>query len=209
MVSHQSKEKMSLTRSTPSTRDLWRAPASVMAPLLRLDGEAQSQGHWDEDDLRDILQHQLAAPLLFDQEQLSASERHALEQARRDFSRGTGESPVYRFEDVLLSDRPPLALLRLVKDYAKGGDRQGADAGLPEEVATVVYYAAIFVALLRCGQRITSLDDAALARGGRWVVDRPWVGQLVRQIVLDGMTRLGGDVAHGDISASAPVHDAG
>jgi len=183
-----------------------------MAPLLCLDGEARSQGHWDEEDLRDILQHQLAAPLLFDLEQLSESERQALEQARHDFSKIRGESPVYRFEDVLLSDRPPLALLRLVKDYAKGGDRQGADAGLPEEVATVVYYAAIFVALSRCGQRITSLDDAALARGGRWVVDRPWVGQPVRQIVLDGMTRLGGDpnrLGEGDTSALAPVSESG
>ena len=84
------------------------------------------------------------------------------------------------------------------------GDRQGADAGLPEEVATVLYYAAIFVALLRCGQRITSLDDASLARGGRWVVDQPWVAQPVRQIVVEAMARLGGD---GRISASA--HGAG
>jgi hypothetical protein len=171
-----------------------------MAPLLRLDSEARSQGQWDQQDLRDILQHQLTAPLLFDQEQLSAEERQALEQASRELAKSRGGVPVYRFEDVLLSDRPPLALLQLVKEYAKMGDRQGADAGLPEEVATVLYYAAIFVALSRCGQRISSLDDAALARGGRWVVDQPWVSQPVRQIVVEAMARLGGD---GHISGSA------
>jgi hypothetical protein len=159
---------------------------------LRLDREGQRQGEWDEQDLRDILVHQLDAPLLFNQEHLSRSERGALERASAEFGCNEPNCPVYRFRDVLLSEHPPLELLKLVKDYAKGGDRQGADAGLPEEVATVLYYAAIFVALSRGGQRITSLDDRALVRGGRWVVAQAWVEQAVRQLVLDGLASLSG-----------------
>jgi hypothetical protein len=190
-----------LKSGTPIRQDLWRVPASVAAPLLRLDAEAQRQGEWDEQDLRDILNHQLEAPLLFDQEQLSDVERAALEEVGAGCARDTTNCPVYRFADVLLSETPPLELLKLVKDYAKGGDRQGADAGLPEEVATVLYYAAIFVALSRGGHRISSLDDRTLLRGGRWVVAQPWVEHPVRQIVVNGLACLSGAPE----PASAPV----
>ena len=68
--------------------------------------------------------------------------------------------------------RPPVELLRLVKDYAKShlftpGAISNDSAG--ERVAfRVIYLASIASASVRCGERISSLDDATLRKQFGW-----------------------------------------
>ena len=143
-----------------------------------------SPANWSAADWSDILSHQLAAPLLFDLEQLSPTDRELL----RDCTIA-GACPA-SFGQILTHAAPPVGLLVLIKDYAKGCD-QDADGALPSEVASALYYAAIFAARVRRGVRISSLDDAALVRAARWGTQAEWIVPELKELFRSGLEILG------------------
>ena len=57
---------------------------------------------------------------------------------------------------------------------------------LPRDIATVLYFAGIVVALTRCGERISQLDDAALRAGIEWAMSLPRLDEETR----DALERL-------------------
>ena len=130
---------------------------------------------WSQEDLRAMLAHQLATPLVYD---LSADrDSHELlgrlhESADRD------RLPC--FADLLADRAVPVELLTLVKRFAKAQLKSQDDA-LPREIASVLYYAAI-AAGLRTGVRVTHLDDAQLRAGLKWVVQQPWVDPTLQSL---------------------------
>jgi hypothetical protein len=75
-----------------------------------------------------------------------------------------------------------------MKDYAKAARRDGS---LPLEVATLLYYASLSLARLRCGESITDFDDAALRSGLEWGARRAWADNLVRSILEEQLRALG------------------
>ena len=93
------------------------------------------------------------------------------------------------FGDLFAHPHPLVELLELVKDFAKE-HRTDAESPLPREVATVLYYASIAVALVRCGHRITRHDDTTLRQGFQWCIDQAWVDEPVRNMLHEGMVRL-------------------
>ena len=135
---------------------------------------------WSPEELGIILRHQLAVPLEFDLGDLS-----------KDSATIAGPRPMLSttFNDLLHHRKPLLSMLQRVKRFAKAckSDPKGP---LPEEVATVLYYAAVVAALLHCRQRITTLTDAALRQGVEWVLAQPWVDDLTRSLFRDALSRL-------------------
>jgi RNA polymerase sigma-70 factor (ECF subfamily) len=132
-----------------------------------------------------LLQHVLTAPVPLD---LSAVDA-ALAGSARAWAEGQG-LVLRSFGDLLHHPNPLPELLELAKEFAKE-NRTDPESPLPREVATVLYYASIAVALARCGRRITRHDDATLGQGFRWGCEQPWVDEATRGLLREGLRVLG------------------
>jgi hypothetical protein len=84
--------------------------------------------------------------------------------------------------EVFSASRPPLAVLVGIKEFAKMC-RDNPAGPLPPEIATVVYFASIAVALLRCGIMITTLERTELLKGLSWTIGRPWLDAKTHSLV--------------------------
>ena len=85
------------------------------------------------------------------------------------------------FGDLVALPLPPLDLLRLMKIFpARAGYRS-----LPKEVATVLYYTAISLALLRHNVRITELDNRSLVKSIGWCLSQSWVDASVAAVLAE------------------------
>ena len=136
---------------------------------------------WGDRELADILQHQLQAPLLADlRPHASQIQSLGLE------NRGPDAMPLDTFGDLLSHPCPTLDLLRLAKDFAKGADSRINDP-LPAAIAQALYLLVIAAALLAHGERITSMDDAALREGLAWVASQKWVDRSQRRIAANAL----------------------
>ncbi len=157
------------------------ADDSSMTDLTRLarlvDGTADDQELWRPEEFGAIFRHQLAAPLHADLGGLDPRLGEKLEGLRT-----LDGQPVATFGDLLRHPAPPVALLDLVKEFAKksGGAGRGP---VPPEVATLLYYLSIGVALFRCGRRLTRLDGSALREGFHWARAQPWTDEATRELL--------------------------
>ena len=116
---------------------------------------------WPDADAADILRHQLAAPLLPDLATSSGAEPVRLESLVR------GRLGAESFVRQLTFITPSLELLIAIKQFGRQL-RDAPESPLQGSPATVLYYAAIAAALIRCKERITRLLDADL-RAGLWL----------------------------------------
>lgn len=167
-----------------------------LAALLDVGG--RDPNFWMPGELKDVLRHQLRAPLLFDLKTVDReggavdgwkSGSSPAGRAGRSDRVSTADPPPASFGDLLHHPRPPLELLRLTKEFAKASDSR-SDNPLPPEVATVLYYAAILVALVRHGRRITALSDSQLLDGLDWVLQQPWLDGRTRDLFAAGRVDL-------------------
>ena len=59
-----------------------------------------------------------------------------------------------------------------------------------------MYFATIVAAMIRCGRRITNLDDEAVLKGVEWSLRQSWLDDRTRALLADGEQfirgRLGG-----------------
>ena len=146
------------------TPDIHKTASKRLADLL---GVSESTGPtWRPDDLAAMLRHQLSAAV-------------------------AGTVPK-TFGQLFAQDRPAVEELRLVKDFAKAArSARHGKAGVPGDIASVLYFTSILLAWARQNARISSLSDADIRRGGQWVIDQPWVDGETRRIVrraLDSVT---------------------
>src|SRR5262245_41163569 len=157
--------------------------------MLSLDAGPGAGTIWQPDELAAILQHQLNAQLEFDLGAVSAELPAGLDAI------GVGRAGTLRwavtFRDLLLHHpHPPLPLLERAKRFAKACKSEPGGA-LPSEVATMLYFACIVVARLRCGDaRISALDDTSLARGLEWAAAQPWIDVETRHLMEEGIAHL-------------------
>ncbi|MHC1766925.1 MAG: hypothetical protein AB9869_21920 [Verrucomicrobiia bacterium] len=152
-----------------------RCPTSRLARLL----EDRPVSPWSPEDYEPLLAHELRTPL-----------GDELDRLARDPALPTAEKAwlARSFAELFMHPEPPVFLLRQVKDFAK---RQRVLEGyLPQEVATVLYYAAVAVALGKRGERISSLTDSELAKGIDWVLAREWVHRKLKGVFTDARRRL-------------------
>ena len=137
---------------------------------------------WRQNELAAIFQHQLAAPV-----QLDLADGHA------------GDDPVLppayaeirTFDQLFHHPDPPIELLKSVKEFAKANRNHPASA-LPGEIATVLYYASILVARLRCGVGISALSDDELRTGLEWALAQPWVDERLKSLLRNAASSLVG-----------------
>ncbi|HUI06909.1 MAG TPA: protein kinase [Verrucomicrobiae bacterium] len=164
-------------------RDLSRSDPTSLARMMDLD--TGTKHDWHPQELGSILRHQLDSPLAFDLGNFAPESKGMLEAIAP-----SANFPVNTFGDLLRHPHPPLGALKIMKEFAKA-NRDNPEGTFPTEVAAAVYYAAIAVALTRCGQRITSLDDDALRQGMEWVIAQPWVDEATRSLLRDALTLVG------------------
>jgi len=144
---------------------------------LLVDSTADDQELWLPEEFGAIFRHQLRAPLCTDLADRTLQLGEELTGLRTPDGR-----PVVTFGDLLHHPAPPVALLELVKEFAKTS-RQPGRRQLPPEVASMLYYLSIGIALLRCGHRLSSLSDAALQEGFRWASVQPWADEETRNLL--------------------------
>jgi hypothetical protein len=152
------------------------APPKSLARLL--EPEDEHRGRWGARDLADVLRHQMQAPLLF-------GAGGGGSDVEADDAAGEFLGPLRNFGDLFSHPRPPLSVLRLTKEFGKADD-WGDGGVMPTEVGTVLYYAAIVVALLRHGERISRLTDAQLLQGINWALRQPWLDESTRKLFAEG-----------------------
>ena len=92
---------------------------------------------------------------------------------------------------MLEHPRPPLELLELTKQFAKKC-RSNPDGPLPDDIASVLYLAAIAAAMTRCGARITKLGDVGMHHGLRWALRQSWLDASLRELFARGCEAFGG-----------------
>ena len=97
-------------------------------------------------------------------------------------STGKGEPQMVR--EFLSQPAPAIAGIEAVKEFARQM-REASDGPDLREAATVLYYAAIAVALAHGGTQITRLSDAKLREGFAWVLARPWADEASKQFVRE------------------------
>lgn len=156
-----------------------------MAALL--DSGSDDNRIWNPAELAAILKHQLSAPIQVD---LASLEQRLASQLR--LSAASQGLLLKSFGDLLHHPNPPVELLKLTKDFAKAC-RLTREGPLPREIATVLYFASIVVAMLRCRRRITRLADADLRRGVEQCLAQAWLDAPTRQLFEDGLKALRGN----------------
>jgi DNA-directed RNA polymerase specialized sigma24 family protein len=166
-----------LPEITMSSLDPERMDLHLVAQLLNLPATLGDPGA--------VLGQLLAAPVPLDLSALTTANAGKIR------SWADSQGPLLKsFGDVFTHPQPLVDLLELIKDFAKE-HRTDKESPLPRDVATVLYYASIAVALGRCGQRITRHDDATLRQGFQWGIDQPWVDERIRHLLRTGLRSLG------------------
>jgi len=95
------------------------------------------------------------------------------------------------FADLFHHPSPPLELLELIKDFAKA-NLDHPESGLPDEIATTLYYTSIATALVRLDARITQLPDADLQRGLRWAMEQGWLDAATKELLARALEKISG-----------------
>jgi len=148
-----------------------RAEPRRLANLLDLT-EAVTQP-WRAQELSAILKHQLSAPIESDLAHEAVSDRGSAQRVN-----------VRTFGDLFHHPAPPIELLRSVKEFAKANRNHPASA-LPNEIATLLYFASIAVARARCGRRITSLSENEIRVGIDWTIAQDWVDSRTKALLRE------------------------
>jgi hypothetical protein len=166
----------------PVTWNIDNADSRTLWKLFALAKEPDR--HWRPEELGAILEHQMQSAVSFD---LGGVEPELAPKLRM---LAEAEGFVVRsLSDVLEHPRPPLELLILIQRFARGMIDH-PHAVLPDAVARVIYFAAISAARVRCGERISNLDDEALAGGLRWALTRDWLTDSLRSLFQEVLDRL-------------------
>jgi hypothetical protein len=130
---------------------------------------------WKDADYGPIIEHQLDADLFDDLVRLFPNAAETL-----------GGSGVSTFGELLFHPQPAEPALRLVKEFAK---QLGENAWLayPEEVANVLYYAAIAAAECHARTALTGLPREETLKGYRWAWARTWLPARLKELFAEAL----------------------
>lgn len=148
--------------------------AGRFGQMLALDDDTLP---WQPEELAAVLRHQLAAPLTMELPEVAPS-------LATDFS-----TPLKTVGDLLQHPKPPLDGLVALKNFAKANALH-PDCALPQEISSVLYFAAMCCALLRHGQRISALDDQAIRMNVEALLDSHWLDEKTRVLLVEGFNLL-------------------
>jgi hypothetical protein len=172
-------------------RAVFESKATWVAQMMDVD--EGDQGLWNRDELEAMFRHQLAAPLEFDFGLLGPSSVRQLESLR-----SVEDPPIHSFADLLNHPRPPIELLKITKEFAKSC-RSRSDCRLPDEIATMLYVLSILVAMTRCSQRISKLDDQYLDHMADWAREQSWIDDATRSLLRGGCRAVENEEPDADV----------
>ena len=89
-------------------------------------------------------------------------------------------------DDIFCQGNPSLSVLRLIKDSAEVSISNAPDS-CPAEVAWLIYFVSIAVALSSCATHISDLTVEDTLRGLRWAMQQPWVDESTKFILRGGV----------------------
>ena len=183
-------EMNSARGSSPGERDRIRIDLIVEpddlhpSSLARLfDVAAHADGAREVADLEAMLRHVLSSRRL-----PTCCQGWPLRKSERLILAASGATEPVTLAALFSSMDPPLDLLSAVKHGARRATR-GDNGSLPKDIASLVYFAAIAAALVRCGQRISKLDPDLLCQGAQMMLDRPWIGEPFRPLFEEVVVR--------------------
>lgn len=162
-----------------TTADIYTANPRRLARILELVTTAQEV--WRPEELRAILQCQLAAPVPYQPDRTSPASGGA--------EPSEGAQPIRSLGDLFQHPHPPMDLLQHAKEFAKAQRHQAASP-LPPETATALYLLSIAAALVHGGTRITELDDQELGRSFDWAVDQSWFDPPLKALLTQARQLL-------------------
>jgi hypothetical protein len=165
-----------------SAGTMFKSPPKSLAAFLAA-GEERAR-LWQPEELGAIFRHQMAAPILVDlggYDAATAARLKTLSNAQNLLLKS--------FLDLFSHPVPPLELLTLAKDFAKG-NMEHPDSSLPNEVAAALYYVSIAAAFARLDRRISQLSDAELKRGMEWAKGKAWVEGPIARLLEEALQKL-------------------
>ena len=154
-------------------------PRLLASLFADADNDAIGERIWHPDELAAILRHQMTTPLHVDLAGIEGAAKRLHDAA------GASGLILKSFGDLLQHPHPPLALLKMMKDFAKAC-RISPESALPREISSVIYFASIIAAMTRHSRRITKLDNAALRDAVDWALAQPWLDEISRGVFLEG-----------------------
>jgi len=141
---------------------------------------------WEPEELGVILRHQLDARI---EEEFTIMGEGVEQEAAELCS--SCSPPVATFAQLFSHTSPPVALLKLLKKFARAC-RDHPDRPLPGKVAAVLYLASIVTARVKCAARISKMDDATLAESIAWAVGLDWLDTSTRGLFNQGLAAIRG-----------------
>ncbi|HTV62608.1 MAG TPA: hypothetical protein VMH30_08580 [Verrucomicrobiae bacterium] len=165
-----------------SSAAVFKSRAKDLAALMA-SGELRAK-LWRPEDLAAMFRHQMSTPMLVDLGSLEARTAAKV----RTLSEAHGLL-LKSFSDLFQHPAPPLELLELVKDFAKS-NIDHPQSGLPDEIATALYYSSIAAALVRLETRISRLPDADLRQGLRWTREQAWLDEKTKGLLAQALEKL-------------------
>jgi len=153
---------------------VYKSRSQLLAKAIDLSADGRDM--WRPDELGAILKHQLSAPLRLDlagRFPERADEIKALTRSVRPH--------IKTFWDLLFHPRPPVKLLDLAKEFAKGCQAH-PERSIPYDIAMALYVAVIVVARMRCGESISQLQDDVLRDNLKWCLSREWLNDDMRTL---------------------------
>jgi hypothetical protein len=167
-----------------SSAAVFKSRAKKLATLMAT-GEERAK-LWRPDELAAIFRHQMSAPMLVDLGTFDLRTATRL----RTLSEAQGLL-LKSFADLFHHPAPLIELLELVKDFAKA-NMDHPESGLPDEIATMLYYTSIAAALVRLDARISQLPDADLLRGLRWTMEQAWLDEKTKELLAKALGKVSG-----------------
>jgi hypothetical protein len=156
------------------TDSIYSIPAGSLAAMM--DADSAGSELWSLEELGEILEHQLSAPIEFDLDRPDCGLS-----GRVGAIAAAAVPPIKTFRDLFAHPHPPAELLESVKRFSKQC-RTRPESPLPGEVSTVLYFLSIVIALQRCSRRITGLNDEALRNGLEWVSMQSWIAPSTKKL---------------------------
>lgn len=160
------------------------SPAIGLLRLIELDEHTATA--WSPADAAGMFRHQLAAPLEFD---LSVEDAPGLTTvAALSELPHARQAGIRTFADLFRHASPPLAVLKVAKDFFKRAARTHPRDSAEQQVAHACYLLSVLVARLRLGKRITHLSDAELRHNLKWALRQEWLGDEMQALLRKAWT---------------------
>jgi hypothetical protein len=167
-----------------SSSSVFKRRAKELAALLATGEERERL--WRADELAAIFRHQISTPMLVDLgsfDPRTATRLKVVSEAQGLLLKS--------FADLFHHSTPPIELLELVKDFAKA-NLDHPESGLPNEIASALYYTSIASALIHLDTRISKLTDAELQRGLGWAREQNWLDEATKKLLGAALEKISG-----------------